>query len=123
MLLPILILLALGAQKAISFPFMLDHPGVDTKLLNKHEKRQSTCPNNPVHKGAVPFNPQFPYTGARNGLPGTQIGGIEVPDDNDVAHRFEAPGPLDIRGPCPGLNTAANHHVDDFLQLPHFRLK
>ena len=93
---------------------MLNHPDVDLSLLRKdygHQKRQTSCPNNPNHQGAVPFNPRFPYTGARDGLPGTQIGGIEVPDDNDVAHRFEAPGPLDIRGPCPGLNTAANHHV------------
>lgn len=28
---------------------------------------------------------------------------------DDTAHRFIAPGPNDIRGPCPGLNTAANH--------------
>ena len=100
----------------VSFPFLLDTPGVNTRILPKeyHEKYKRddpNCPFNPVHKGAVPFNPKFPYTGARNGLPGTQIGGIEVPDDNDTAHFFEAPGPLDIRGPCPGLNTAANHHV------------
>ncbi|KJA15661.1 hypothetical protein HYPSUDRAFT_48125 [Hypholoma sublateritium FD-334 SS-4] len=28
---------------------------------------------------------------------------------NDPAHPFIAPGPNDIRGPCPGLNTLANH--------------
>ena len=98
----------------ISFPWMADMPGVDSTLLKKDHangKRDAACPNNPNHPGAVPFNPQFPYTGAKDGLPGTQIGGVEVPNDNDVAHRFEAPGPLDIRGPCPGLNTAANHHV------------
>ncbi|KAH6905634.1 Chloroperoxidase [Coprinopsis sp. MPI-PUGE-AT-0042] len=27
----------------------------------------------------------------------------------DPAHPFIKPGPLDIRGPCPGLNTLANH--------------
>ncbi|KAF9445364.1 aromatic peroxygenase precursor [Macrolepiota fuliginosa MF-IS2] len=27
----------------------------------------------------------------------------------DKAHPFKAPGPNDIRGPCPGLNTLANH--------------
>ncbi|KAF9443253.1 aromatic peroxygenase precursor [Macrolepiota fuliginosa MF-IS2] len=28
---------------------------------------------------------------------------------NDAAHPWKAPGPDDIRGPCPGLNTLANH--------------
>ncbi|KAF9443871.1 Cloroperoxidase [Macrolepiota fuliginosa MF-IS2] len=28
---------------------------------------------------------------------------------NDAAHPWKAPGPSDIRGPCPGLNTLANH--------------
>jgi unspecific peroxygenase len=31
-----------------------------------------------------------------------------VPDAN---HPFIPPGPDDIRGPCPGLNTLANHGV------------
>jgi hypothetical protein len=30
------------------------------------------------------------------------------------AHQYVAPGPGDIRGPCPGLNAAANHGF-----LPH----
>ncbi|KAF4624281.1 heme-thiolate peroxidase [Cudoniella acicularis] len=33
-----------------------------------------------------------------------------VPDPNDAAHQFVAPGPNDIRGPCPGLNAAANRN-------------
>ncbi|KAF9445367.1 Cloroperoxidase, partial [Macrolepiota fuliginosa MF-IS2] len=32
----------------------------------------------------------------------------------DKAHPWKAPGPNDIRGPCPGLNTLANHGY-----LPH----
>lgn len=28
---------------------------------------------------------------------------------NDPAHPFIPPGPTDLRGPCPGLNTLANH--------------
>jgi hypothetical protein len=27
----------------------------------------------------------------------------------DAAHPYQAPGPTDQRGPCPGLNTLANH--------------
>jgi hypothetical protein len=30
---------------------------------------------------------------------------------NDAKHRFRAPGKHDQRGPCPGLNTLANHGV------------
>ena len=30
---------------------------------------------------------------------------------NDAAHPYKAPGPDDIRGPCPGLNTLASHGV------------
>lgn len=33
-----------------------------------------------------------------------------MPAPGDTAHQFVKPGPLDIRGPCPGLNTAANHN-------------
>jgi hypothetical protein len=34
-----------------------------------------------------------------------------VPAPGDTAHQYVAPGPNDIRGPCPGLNAAANHNV------------
>jgi len=33
-----------------------------------------------------------------------------VPAVGDTAHYFVAPGPNDIRGPCPGLNVLANHN-------------
>ena len=106
----------LAAHSVLSFPFVAEMPGVDSSLLSKAkrvstEKRQSSCPFNSVHPGAAPYNAEFPYTGAQNGLPGTGKGGILVPAAGDNAHAFEAPGPNDIRGPCPGLNTAANHHV------------
>ena len=98
-----------------AFPFLTDIPGVDSSVLRNpqsspHHKRQTACPFNSNHQGAAPYNSKFPYTGAKNGLPGTGIGGIKVPATGDTAHAFEAPGPNDIRGPCPGLNTAANHH-------------
>ena len=33
-----------------------------------------------------------------------------MPDPKDTAHQFQKPDPkVDIRGPCPGLNTLANH--------------
>ena len=33
---------------------------------------------------------------------------------NDAAHQYMPPGPNDIRGPCPGLNTLASHGVGLF---------
>lgn len=61
--------------------------------------------------GAAPYNPRFPYTGAQNGNPGHGRGLVKVPADDDEDHHFKTPGPNDQRGPCPGLNTAANHGV------------
>jgi unspecific peroxygenase len=106
------------AEIASAFGFIANTPGVDSSLLHpakrnadpEHAKR-ATCPFNANHPGAAPYDSKYPYTGAKNGLPGTQVGGVKVPADGDTAHAFEAPGPDDIRGPCPGLNAAANHHV------------
>ncbi|GAA5853084.1 hypothetical protein JCM8547_000195 [Rhodosporidiobolus lusitaniae] len=45
-----------------------------------------------------------------NGLSGTLASGIKTSDKRpDAAHPYKAPGPTDQRGPCPGLNTLANH--------------
>lgn len=106
--------LTCAACSVSAFPFIANVPGVDPSVLREsalEEKRQSSCPFNSNHPGAAPYNPQYPYTGAQNGLPGTGVGGNMVPAEGDTAHAFQAPGPDDIRGPCPGLNTAANHHV------------
>lgn len=109
----------------MAFPWMADMPGLnqdmakrmtpEREILKRQTAKgcyaQSCCPNNPNHPGAAPLTTKFPYLGAKNGLPATRLGNVEVPADGDTAHAFEAPGPLDIRGPCPGLNTMANHHV------------
>lgn len=57
------------------------------------------CPFNPNHKDAVAWNPKFPYSGAKGGLPGTGKGGYLVPAPGDEDHKFIQPGPNDIRGP------------------------
>ncbi|KAJ4294179.1 hypothetical protein N0V90_007869 [Kalmusia sp. IMI 367209] len=91
-------------------------PGVDSSLLRAHKNRPRQqpsprdCPFNPDHKNAAPITDEYPYNGAKNGVAGKGVGGYQVPDPGDTAHAFEEPGPNDIRGPCPGLNTAANHH-------------
>ncbi|EMF09816.1 Cloroperoxidase [Sphaerulina musiva SO2202] len=79
-------------------------------LVVRQAPGSNVCPFNPDHRGAVPFNPKYPYCGAQNGAPGFQIcANNRVPARGDTAHAYQAPGPNDIRGPCPGLNTAANH--------------
>lgn len=107
---PSIILLA---SSAAAYPWVAGQPGVDSSLFKSArpvEKRQASCPFNADHKGAAPYTATYPYVGAKNGIPGTGKGGIKVPADGDTAHAFTAPGSNDIRGPCPGLNAAANHN-------------
>jgi hypothetical protein len=107
---------------AFAWPWVTKVPGADLSAIHRHQenfaqqRRQTggldpTCPFNPDHPGAARFDTKFPYTGSINGLPGTGVGGIRVPAPDDTAHKFTPPGPNDIRGPCPGLNAAANHNV------------
>lgn len=52
-----------------------------------------------------------PLTGvlANLGLPTPQATGLkEIPGD-DASHKYQKPGPTDVRGMCPTLNTMANH--------------
>ncbi|PPJ56676.1 hypothetical protein CBER1_08710 [Cercospora berteroae] len=106
------------AGQAAAFPWVARSVGMDAEemtardaVLSARQAPGSTvCPNNPDHRGAVPFNIKYPYCGAQNGAPGFQACVFnQVPAPGDTAHAYQAPGPLDIRGPCPGLNTAANH--------------
>jgi hypothetical protein len=106
-------LLLLQASATLAYPWVAGQPGVNSALFNKPrqpevDKRQASCPFNPAHKGAAPYTAPYTYTGAKNGLPGSQKGGIKVPADGDKAHAYTPPGANDIRGPCPGLNAAAN---------------
>lgn len=116
---------ALVAESVMAFPFVARMPGVDSSLLagSKDHLRArqqvgtgagsaALCPYNPPsnHVAAAPISSQYPYNNAVNGLPGSGKGGYQVPAPGDTAHAFVAPGPNDIRGPCPGLNAAANHN-------------
>ncbi|RYN23505.1 hypothetical protein AA0113_g12237 [Alternaria arborescens] len=106
-------LVLLQASAAVAYPWVSGQPGVNSGLFRNArtvERRQANCPFNPVHKGAAPYTAPYTYTGAKNGVPGSQKGGIKVPADGDTAHAYTPPGPNDIRGPCPGLNAAANHN-------------
>lgn len=100
----------LAAPSALAFPFVVAMLGVDSLLLRKMKrvsnyKKHSSCPFNPVHLDAAPYTAKYSYTGAQDS--GSAAG--------DTAHAIEAPGPNDIRGRCPELDTAANHHVSRSL--------
>lgn len=98
---------------AAAFPWVAQQPGVDSSLFKNVRRQQpavGACPFNANHVPAAPVTDEFPYNNAKNGLPGNGKGGYKVPADGDTAHQFVAPGPNDIRGPCPGLNAAANHN-------------
>lgn len=106
-----------AATAVNSFPFVANAPGVDPSLFRPRQQPgggqaggAATCPFNPNHVPAPGITAQFPYNHASQGLPGLGVGGYKVPADGDTAHQFMAPGPNDIRGPCPGLNAAANHN-------------
>ena len=56
----------------------------------------------------VPARPSFtPVTEIPPPPPPLEFDGAKLV--NDAAHPWRAPGPGDQRGPCPGLNTLANH--------------
>lgn len=109
----IFLLAFMAVPNAMAFPWVAGISGIRSSsgLESQLAKRQSTCPFNANHVAAAPITSEFPYAGAQNGLPSTLRGNFQVPANGDTAHAFVAPGPNDIRGPCPGLNTAANHNV------------
>lgn len=73
-------LLGLIAGQASAFPWVSAITGINPLDLDKRgalDSRQqpgsaATCPNNPVHKGAVPISAKYPYCGAIGGVPGKQ---------------------------------------------------
>lgn len=105
----------LTTQSALAFPWVAEQAGVNSRLFNRQQPGgnnpggAANCPFNEVHIPAAPITPEFPYNYAKNGIKGRETGGYQVPATGDTAHQFIAPGPKDIRGPCPGLNAAANH--------------
>jgi hypothetical protein len=75
-----LALVALIASQASAYPWVSDITGINPRDIDRRvalETRQTpgsaaTCPNNPVHKGAVPISTKYPYCGAIGGVPGKQ---------------------------------------------------
>ena len=53
---------------------------------------------------------RWPYTVTTNASRSQTLPAPYRHGRNATSHYFVAPGPLDIRGPCPGLNTLANHN-------------
>lgn len=129
--------LALLSTTASAFPHIARQLDFDVRSANGAESfgpsyaRNEPAVQNIERRGAVPLSSAFPYNGAKNGLPSQGkgeffdrffsvrfltraiLGGYQVPAPGDNAHRFIAPGPNDIRGPCPGTNAMANHGFID----------
>ncbi|CZR67509.1 uncharacterized protein PAC_17408 [Phialocephala subalpina] len=104
------------AAIAAAFPFVAEQEGIKNSHIVRRQQSggyqpggPETCPFNPNHEYPVPVSDEFQYNGAKGGLPGRGQGGYLVPDPEDPDHQFIAPTDQDIRGPCPGLNAAANH--------------
>ncbi|KAK6586659.1 hypothetical protein PZA11_001716 [Diplocarpon coronariae] len=112
-----LLSIALAAKSVSAFPFVAEQAGVDSSLFRRQTSGGANpggplnCPYTPPekHVPAGGISEQYSYNGAKNGSQGMGVGGYKVPADGDTAHYFIKPGPGDIRGPCPGLNAAANH--------------
>lgn len=113
------------AESALAFPWVASQPGVNSGILTKRQQTYpngpgsaQNCPFNANHTGAAPYDfTKWAYNGAINGQPGKGQGGYLVPAQGDTAHYFVAPDySKDIRGPCPGLNVAANHNVRSLLR-------
>ncbi|KAK4496979.1 hypothetical protein PRZ48_011428 [Zasmidium cellare] len=100
-------------QGAYAYPWVSRAAGVDSSILQRGSiaaRDSADCPFNANHEPAAPVTADFPYNNAKDGKPGNGKGGYLVPAPGDTAHEFRMPDPkTDIRGPCPGLNTAANH--------------
>ena len=105
-----------GANIVLAFPFVAHQPGINTAIFRRQQADPNLpggankCAYNPNHIPAVGINSKYPYNNAKNGTPGDGKGGYLVPHPDDPDHQFIAPDyTKDIRGPCPGLNVAANY--------------
>jgi len=85
-----------------AYPFMANYHNMDEAAKRDLQDL--------ARRSAVAYSSKYPYTGAKiDGLPGTQIGNVLVPAIGDTDHEYRDPPPGAFRGPCPGLNAAANH--------------
>ena len=86
----------LAVMRTVSaYPWVANTPDADSSLLGKRsqpQKRES-CPFNPNHPGAAPYNSKYLYTGARNGLPGNGKGGILGPASGRYGSCFHGARP------------------------------
>jgi len=81
------------AQTALAFP------KVSPQEFKRMVEEAANKPKPDIRDGQtgriVKFDPVPSFTGTK-----------KIPD---AAHPYKAPGPKDLRGPCPALNTLANH--------------
>ncbi|KAF5555876.1 cercosporin resistance protein [Fusarium mexicanum] len=123
-----IIVAALCAPSALSFPWLAPE-GLDA-LLNHPEARAEIdrrLKEHQVSQEEKSHEPRQLQTGVVGGVVSLLGGTVEAVVDNvlgliptnkavkglqkfpEASHPFKAPGKTDQRGPCPGLNTLANH--------------
>ena len=71
----------------------------DPKFLKRHLEKQEATQDEPANEKRQ---------SGPGGLPFTTFNENQLIDVTGV-HAWKAPGPNDLRGPCPGLNALANH--------------
>ncbi|USP76717.1 aromatic peroxygenase [Curvularia clavata] len=112
-----IVLSLLAAPSALAFPW-LKPEGLEA-LLN-HPEARAEIESRLQNRDAASAEPRQLGTGLIPGLVdllgGTLkavldpiLGLIPMNDSVNAKYPFQAPGPTDQRGPCPGLNTLANH--------------
>ena len=79
----------------------------DPEFLKRHLDKESSTQDEPASEKRQ---------SGPGGLPFTTFNENQLIDVTGV-HAWKAPGPKDLRGPCPGLNALANHGY-----FPHVRL-
>jgi hypothetical protein len=82
----------LFALEATAYPAFLTNPpsgGGNARFLEMARSFETIK----ARQSGIPF-----------GTPMSNLPPTLTPDPNDKLHQFQAPGPNDIRGPCPGMN-------------------
>lgn len=96
-----LLILLIGLQYASAYPWVMESAGISPPKAYK--KRAEPSVRQPL------FLSGRKNTGIGNNAPTFNAAAQRVDVTSGSGHDFHPPGTTDKRGPCPGLNAAANH--------------
>lgn len=97
----ILVLVLTSIQYASAYPWVMESAGLSSPKHN--QKRAEPSVRQPL------FLSNRKNTGRGNNAPTFNAAAQYVDITSGSGHDFHPPGTTDRRGPCPGLNAAANH--------------